>query len=230
MNIDRIEILRMNVIEKVAKISELIGGKASSVEVAKAELSKGMAQLGVMIYTTSQTVDRFDNSVCVQTVNRVCNIHDNRDYIEVHSVAEGENASKAVLEAYNNMLLNLFCIAILQETKVNVVKTKEQAVKKAQEIKTTMTPCDERKMQLVKDLQSITTGEMVFKSMLSPVYKKLELLSWNKHDFNAFLFSVMNIESEYDMRKDQCQLVIDYLEEMLRLKRDKETEALRANA
>lgn len=200
------EIKRMSIWEKVVQVSNDVEFVAPSVEQAKIKISRGMATYGLVLFQASEGL------------HKLVNVHNANEYIEV------------IGETRDNVLLDVFNVTIMQETAkaveevktfepkqtFNVVNTPNEAVTRVNEVA-------EARQNITSDLHQLLVNELqtalkyskndkqVPAARLTPIYRKIAVLGWNKAEFKNAICLMLNIDEDKYMSNDQCTTIIDYL-------------------
>lgn len=204
------EIKRMNMWEKVVQVSSEVGFVAPSVEQAKVEIAKGMAKFGLVLFQSSEGLQK------------LVDVHNTNEYVEIAS----ETREKALLELFNVTIMRETVKAVepKQEAKLNVVNTPQEAVAKANEVKgfvpnakfNTVEYVNDIHRQLDKDigiaLRHAKLDGRVSSKRLPPIFRKIVVIGWDKEQFKGAINKLLGVNNfEVEMSNDQCTVLLEHL-------------------
>lgn len=209
------EIKRMNMWEKVVQVSSEVGFVAPSVEQAKIEIAKGMAKFGLVLFQSSEGLQK------------LVDVHNTNEYVEIAS----ETREKALLELFNVTIMKETVKAVepkqevkafTPNTKFDVVNTPQEAVAKVNEV-ANKAKVDEVYVNEMHDyisskvgiaLKLAKTDDIVNSNRPKAIFAKLKSLDWNKKDFREAMNAILGLGNfETQMSNDQCTQIIKFLEQ-----------------
>lgn len=207
------EIKRMNMWEKVVQVSSEVGFVAPSVEQAKIEIAKGMAKFGLVLFQSSEGLQK------------LVDVHNTNEYVEIAS----ETREKALLELFNVTIMRETVKAVepKQDVKLNVVNTPQEAVAKANEVKGFVPNAKFDAIEYVNDIHKQLHQEIgtalkyaqlngrVSSKRLGPIFRKIAVIGWDKEQFKKAINSLLGVNDfEREMSNDQCTVLINHLIEL----------------